>query len=175
VYRYVDSAGEEHFVNDPSFVPEGDRASVQKLDLGPGSGVRVSLVPATPATSSPSDSPSDSKGVEPRAAASAARARSLWPPIIAGVLLLAFTLGHAMAPQDGMPLSRALSLGRFAATMVFVFTLIVAGYQLRNDPQLGRYTPWGAFEGAKRLTDAARQASQAHQKVLDNIQGDRAR
>jgi hypothetical protein len=175
VYRYVDSAGEEHFVNDPSMVPEADRASMQRLDLGPGSGVRVSVIPPTP-TNDSLPGLLDSSSAEPRvAASSAARPRALWPPIIAGLLLLAFTVAHAMAPRDGMPLSRALSLGRLASTLVFVLTLIVAGYELRNDPQLGRYTPWGAFEGAKRLANDARQASQAHQKLLENIQGDHAR
>jgi hypothetical protein len=141
---------------------------MQRLDLGPGSGVRVEVVPAIPA-----EDVNDANDTTPRGAApSAMRAKWLWPPIIAGVLLLAFMIAHAVVPQDGMPLSRSLSLGRLAATLVFVLTVIVAGYELRNDPQLRRYTPWGVFEGMSRLAKDARQASQAHQNLLDNIQGD---
>jgi hypothetical protein len=158
VYRYTDSSGQEHFVNDPEFAPPEVRSTLKRVNLLHSPTSEVHLAPVAAG--------SFDAGVEEAIQAIAAAPEHgsghwIWASLIAGLVFVLFLVGHATVPSGYARVSWALSVGRYASFMLLLATLLAASYELRDDPTLRRYSPWAALEGLQRTRSEALQHSMA--------------
>jgi hypothetical protein len=155
IYRWTDSTGQEHFVNDPSFLPPGVNAKLQQVDLT-----------HAPETSVPSAQPVDQGACQSgqgraqgacQGSAEVTHASSavkpvewrntwIWASVIAGILLLIILITFAVVPSRYQRVSHSLYVARYISVLLLVATVIAASYELRNDPAMRRYSPWAAVE-----------------------------
>ena len=155
IYRWTDSTGQEHFVNDPSFMPPGVNAKLQQVDLSHAPETNVpSAAPADQAAcQSGQEGPQgacqgSAEATHPSPAVKEVEWRStwIWASIVAGLLLVIVLITFAVVPSRYERLSYSLYVARYISVLLLVATVIAASYELRNDPAMRRYSPWAAVE-----------------------------
>jgi hypothetical protein len=88
----------------------------------------------------------------------------VWASLVTALVLLVFVIAYATVPSRYARVSWALAVGRYVAAMLLIATLLAASYELRDEPMLRRFSPWGAFDQAQQ---AKLQATQ-HGATLDH-------